>query len=176
MSDWLKKANKVLGDIAGQAGRQAEIVQLQAKLGSLENKLDEVYVEAGKRAEELLVARQIQDDELRVILERARQIKDETMEVRQQVQDLRQAPEPADSEGEKAAVSEPPKPATAPEEAEASQEQEAPAQEEEASQAPTPPPRPTAEEAVGERACPACGGEVTTHMVFCPHCGEEQDG
>ncbi|MFP4248884.1 MAG: hypothetical protein ACLFU7_04460 [Armatimonadota bacterium] len=168
MSDWLKKANRVLGDIAGQAGRQAEIVQLQAKLGSLENKLDDVYAEAGKRAEELLVARQIQDDELRVILERARQLKDEMMEVRRQVQDLRQKPEASGSEEDNATSSEPPQSAEAPEETEASPE------EEQASEVSASPPRPTPEEAVGERACPSCGGEVTTHMVFCPHCGKEQ--
>lgn len=155
MSDWLKKANEVLGDLAGQAGRQAEIVQLQAKLGSLDKELDGVYVEAGKRAEELMRARKIHDDELRVILERAREINEAMMELRQQVQDLRQKPE---------------KPEVA--------------TEQEPSEAETPQPQPTAqpqprassasEEAAGEMACPSCGGEVTTHMVFCPHCGEKQ--
>ena len=68
MADWLKKANEMLGDIAGQAGRQAEILQLQAKLGSLDNDLERVYIEAGKRAEELVQQRQVLDEELRVIL------------------------------------------------------------------------------------------------------------
>lgn len=156
MSDWLKKANRMLGDLAGQAGRQAEIVQLQAKLGSLENSLDEVYAEAGRRAEELLQARQVFDDELRVILERARTLKEEMMEVRQRVQDLRQTPEPEEDQPEAEETAEAPQPQPQPG---ASPEQ--------------PQPTSTPEEAAGEKACPSCGGEVTTHMVFCPHCGEE---
>jgi DNA repair exonuclease SbcCD ATPase subunit len=150
MSDWLKKANEVLGDLAGQAGRQAEIVQLQAKLGRLDNELDQVYVEAGKRAEQLIRERRIHDDELRVILERAREINEAMMEVRQQVQDLRQKPEQPESTAEEA----PPSPQPSPQ--------------------PQPEATATSEEAAGEMACPSCGGEVTAHMVFCPHCGEKQ--
>ena len=163
MSDWLKKANKVLGDLAGQAGRQAEGLQLQAKLGSLDKQLDEVYIEAGKRAEELLVARQIHDDEIRVILERARVLKDEMMEVRQQIQDLRHAPEPT---AEETADQAPPEPSEAPEQTEGAPGPSS-------GQSPGEP-RAVREEAVRERACPSCGGEVVTHMVFCPHCGEKQ--
>ena len=155
MTDWLKKANKVLGDLAGQAGRQAEIMQLQAKLGSLEGELDDVYVEAGKRAEELLKARQVFDDELRVILERARKIREQMMEVRQQVQDLRQDPESEESEETPAA--------------------EAPSQPQPAPEQSRPESTTTSEERVGEKACPSCGGEITTHMVFCPHCGEKRE-
>lgn len=157
MSDWLKKANRVLGDLAGQAGRQAEIVQLQAKLGSLENSLDDVYAEAGRRAEGLLQARQVFDDELRVILERARKLKEEMMEVRQRVQDLRQDPEPEEEQpGSGDTADAPPQPQPQP------------------GAAPNPPqPTATREEPAGGKACPSCGGEVTTHMVFCPHCGKE---
>ena len=152
MADWLKKANEVLGDLAGQAGRQAEILQLQAKLGSLDNDLERVYVEAGKRAEELLKTRQIYDDELRVILDRARVINDEMMEVRQKVQDLRQKPERPEPE-------EPAPPPTA-------STPSAPI-------SPTPPDAVT-EEVAGEKACPHCGGQVSAQMVFCPHCGGKQ--
>ncbi len=94
MDSFLDKAKGFLNDIAGEAGRQAETVQLQTKLGSLEDDLDQVYIEAGKRAEELLKARQIYDDELRVILERGRAINEEMMEIREQIQQLRQKPEP----------------------------------------------------------------------------------
>ena len=159
MSDWLKKANEVLGDLAGQAGRQAEIVQLQAKLGSLDKELDGVYVEAGRRAEELMRARQIHDDELRVILERAREINEAMMEVRRQVQDLRQKPEKPEA-AEEPSQAEAPQPQPTPQPQASSQRQP---------QADT-----ASEEAAGEMACPSCGGEVTTHMTFCPHCGEKQ--
>jgi hypothetical protein len=112
MSDWLKKANDVLGGLADQAGREAKVVQLQAKLGSLDSDLDDVYAEAGRRAEELLRARQIHDDQLRVIVERARTIKEEMMELRQQVQDLRQKPEPSEEEAGPAPGDEAPQPRT----------------------------------------------------------------
>ncbi|MFW5867910.1 MAG: hypothetical protein ACOCX2_08850 [Armatimonadota bacterium] len=165
MSDWLKKANKVLGDIAGEAGRQAEGVQLQAKLGSLDKQLDEVYIEAGKRAEELLQARQVHDDELRVILERARGLKEKMMEVRQRAQDLRQKPEPEEEDAEQPEP--PPEPADAPPQPRPHEPEAAEAVQ------PQPTPSATPEQAMGEKACPTCGGEVTTHMVFCPHCGAE---
>ncbi len=149
MADWLKKANEVLGNLAGEAGRQAQIVKLQAKLGSLEDDLDRAYVEAGKRAEELLQARQIHDDQLRVILERARKIKEEMTQVREAVQQARQKPE---SEEEPAAEPEP-------------QSEPEPAAEA--------PPQPTSNsEVTAEMACPSCGGAITRHMAFCPHCGE----
>ncbi len=146
MTDWLKKANEVLGDLAGQAGRGAESMQLQAKLGSLDNDLDRVYIEAGKRAEELLKARQIYDDELRVILERARTLSEEMMEVRQKVQDLRQKAEPV----QPAEAPAPPEPVT--------------------------PAAPTAtpEEATGEKTCAQCGEKISADVVFCPHCGTKQ--
>ena len=94
MDDFLKKAGDLLGDVAGQAGRQAEIIQLQAKLGSLDDQRDEAYIEAGKRARELLTMRQIHDDELRVILQRVTALDEEMMELRAQVQKLRQSPTP----------------------------------------------------------------------------------
>lgn len=90
MDDFLKKAGNLLGDIAGKAGREAEVLQLQAKLGSLDDERDQQYIEAGKRARELLTMRQIHDDELRVILQRVKDIEDRMMELREQVQQLRQ--------------------------------------------------------------------------------------
>ncbi|MGI5820210.1 MAG: zinc-ribbon domain-containing protein [Armatimonadota bacterium] len=159
MTDWLKKANQVLGDLAGQAGRQAETLQLQAKLGSLENDLEQVYVEAGKRAEELMRERRVQDDELRVILERAREINERMMEVRRQVQDLRQTPERATEPEAPTAGSEPqPQPAPEPQ--------------------PRPQPQPAepAEESAVHRTCSSCGERVKTHAVFCAQCGTKLGG
>lgn len=168
MTDWLKKANEVLGDIAGQAGRGAESMQLQAKLGSLDKDLDRVYIEAGKRAEELLKARQIYDDELRVILERARVIDDEMMEVRQKVQDLRQKAEPAQPEAPAA----PAEPVAPPQPTASAPASPTPAQ---AMPGAVPTPTAPAEEASGEKACAECGGNISTQMGFCPHCGAKQE-
>ena len=101
MDDFLRKAGRALEGLAGEAGRQAEIVRLQARLGSLDEDLDRVFIEAGKRARELLTMRRIHDEELKVILERAKQIEAEMMQVRRQIQDLRQdkagQEEPADA-------------------------------------------------------------------------------
>lgn len=89
VDDFLKQAGEALSGLAGEAGRQAEVLKLQATLGSLDDDLERVFIEAGKRARELLIMRQIHDEELKVILERARIIEAEMMEVRQQIQDLR---------------------------------------------------------------------------------------
>jgi len=90
MDDFLKRAGEALSGLAGEAGRQTEILKLQSTMGSLDDDLDRVFIEAGKRARELLTMRQIHDEELKVILERARVIEGQMMEVRQQIQDLRQ--------------------------------------------------------------------------------------
>jgi len=108
MDDFLKQAGESLSGLAGEAGRQTEILKLQSTMGSLEDDLDRVFIEAGKRARELLTMRQVHDDELKVILERARTIEAQMMEVRQQIQDLRQGKPKAE-----AAAAEPPRPAEA---------------------------------------------------------------
>lgn len=166
MADWLKKANEMLGDLAGQAGRQAEILQLQAKLGSLDNDLDRVYIEAGKRAEELVQQRQVLDEELRGILDRARAIKDEMMELRQKVQDLRGPAQPEE-------------PASVPEAVQTPVSEAAPAPAIPTPvAAPTPTEAPTPveatavpEEEAGHRFCTQCGEKVQTHAVWCANCG-----
>jgi len=91
MDDFLRQVGKGLEGLAGGASRQAEILRLQAKMGSLDDDLDRVFIEAGKRARELMQARQVLDDELRVVLERARAIEDEMMDVRRQIAELQKA-------------------------------------------------------------------------------------
>ncbi len=105
MDDFLKQAGEALSGLAGEAGRQTEILKLQATLGSLDDDLDRVFIEAGKRARELLTMRRIHDEELKVILERARVIEEQMMEVRQQIQDLRSRKPKTDT-----AATEPPRP------------------------------------------------------------------
>ncbi|MEA3401228.1 MAG: zinc-ribbon domain-containing protein [Armatimonadota bacterium] len=89
MDDFLRKAREAIGDLAGSAGREAEILKLQTKMGALENDLDRAYEEAGKRARELLTMRQVHDEELAVLIERAREIEAQMMEIRAQIKDLR---------------------------------------------------------------------------------------
>lgn len=88
MDDFLRRVGKGIEDLAGSASRQAEILRLQARMGSLDDDLDRVFIEAGKRARELVQARQVVDEELRAILERARAIEDQMMEVRRQIAEL----------------------------------------------------------------------------------------
>lgn len=88
MDDFLRRVGKGIEDLAGGASRQAEILQLQAKMGSLGDDLDRVFIEAGKRARELVQARQVLDDELRIILDRAKTIEEQMMDVRRQIAEL----------------------------------------------------------------------------------------
>ncbi len=99
MDDFLSKAKSLLEDVAGQAGRQAEIVRLQTKLGSLDDSRDQQYIEAGKRARELLTMRQIHDEELRIILERIKEIEEEMMNLRAKVAKLQGGDEDGDDMG-----------------------------------------------------------------------------
>jgi len=108
MDDFLKQMGRAVEGLAGEAGRQAEILKFQARIGSLDDDLDRVFIEAGKRARELLTMRQIHDDELRVILERAKTIEAEMMEVRGQIQDLRQGQPKAEAPVAEAPVAEAP--------------------------------------------------------------------
>lgn len=57
-------------------------------MGSLDDDLDRVFIEAGKRARELVQARQVLDDELRIILDRAKAIEEQMMDVRRQIAEL----------------------------------------------------------------------------------------
>ncbi len=107
MDDFLKQAGEALSGLAGQAGRQAEVLKLQATLGSLDDDLDRAFIEAGKRARELLTMRRIHDEELKVILERARAIEAQMMEVRRQIQDLRQGEPKGETQTD---ATEPPRP------------------------------------------------------------------
>ncbi|HUS81614.1 MAG TPA: zinc ribbon domain-containing protein [Armatimonadota bacterium] len=93
--DFFKQAGKALGDLGRQAGRQADILALQAQLGSLEGELDEVYSQAGRRAEELVKARQVRDEEIQVILRRVKDIQGKMMDLRRQVHELQTGQQPA---------------------------------------------------------------------------------
>ena len=69
MDDFLRRVGKGIDDPAGSARvRQAEILRLQARMGLPDDDLDRVFIEAGKRARELVQARQVVDEELRAIL------------------------------------------------------------------------------------------------------------
>lgn len=142
--DIFRQAGEALSNLGREAGRQAEILGLQTRLGSMETELERIYAEAGKRAEELVRARQIRDDELMVILRRAQELREQMMQVRREIQQLQSgaAPDPATS---------------------------APAQVQ-ATVQPQPSSRPAAEGQAGPR-CAQCGTTAPTGEKFCPNCG-----
>ncbi len=78
-----------------EAGKQADMLSLQNRLGVLETELERTFAEAGKRSYELLRMRQMYDDETKMILGRVKELQDEMMDIRQQVQDLRTNQQPA---------------------------------------------------------------------------------
>ena len=91
--DIFRQAGDALSRLGREAGKQADILGLQTKLGGLETELERTYAEAGKRAHELVKARQIHDDEIQVILRRAKDLQDEMMEVRRQIHELQKEEE-----------------------------------------------------------------------------------
>lgn len=142
--DIFRQAGEALSQFGREAGKQAEVLGLQTKLGGLETELERIYAEAGKRAEELVRAQQIRDDEIKVILRRAKDLQDEMMQVRREIQQLQSGATPA-------ASSEPqPQPETA------AQSQ--------------PVPQPTVEVQTGPR-CAQCGKLAPAGETFCPNCG-----
>ncbi len=86
--DWLKKAQEAVEGVGRQAGKQAEILSLHNEIGKRENELERQYAEAGRRAKELVRARQLMDDEVRVIIERTKKLDAEIMDLRRQIHEL----------------------------------------------------------------------------------------
>ncbi len=93
--DIFKQAGDALSNLGRAAGKQAEVLSLQTKLGGMETELERTYAEAGKRAHELMRMRQLHDDECKVILRRAIDLKEQMMQVRQEIHELQTATETA---------------------------------------------------------------------------------
>ena len=89
--DIFKQAGDALSSLGREAGKQAEVLSLQTKLGGMEAELERTYAEAGKRAHELMKMQQLHDDECKVILRRAIDLQDQMMEVRQEIHELQTA-------------------------------------------------------------------------------------
>lgn len=96
--DIFKQAGDALSQFGREAGKQADILGLQTKLGGMETDLERTYAEAGKRAHELMKMQQLYDDECKVILRRAIDLQDQMMAVRQEIHELQTAAPPAADE------------------------------------------------------------------------------
>jgi DNA repair exonuclease SbcCD ATPase subunit len=101
--DWLKKAREAVEGVGREASKQAEILSLHNEIGKRQTELDRHYAEAGRRAKELVRARQLLDGEIKVILERTNKLEAEIMELRQQIQAVERGreTESPDQEGRK---------------------------------------------------------------------------
>lgn len=93
--DIFKQAGDALSNLGREAGKQAEVLSLQTKLGGMETELERTYAEAGKRAHELMRMQQLHDDECKVILRRAIDLKEQMMQVRQEIHELQTGTETA---------------------------------------------------------------------------------
>jgi len=60
----LNGARRLVGDLAGEASKQAAIIQLQTERDSLLSRLEETYARAGRRAEVMHRGRRFEDPEL----------------------------------------------------------------------------------------------------------------
>lgn len=159
--------------VVDSASRQGQILQLQSKLGHVQEEIERQYAEAGKRVREMHRARQIADSQLLVVMERVDELEKEMEGLRLQVQDLQQGkPAPAAAPApESAAAATPPQVVTA-----APVEAPAPVA--------APPTTPTAipvhqppvaaTPAEPEKVlCPECGAQVAAKARSCPECGEK---
>ncbi|MCE5217005.1 zinc-ribbon domain-containing protein [bacterium] len=159
--------------VVDSASRQGQVLQLQSKLGHVQEDIERQYAEAGKRVREMHRARQVADSQLLVIMERVDELEKEMEGLRQQVQDVQQGKpvETAAPAPESAATVTPPQVVTA-------SPSQAPAPEG------APPTTPTAipvhqppvaaPPAEPEKVlCPECGAQVAAKARFCPECGEK---
>lgn len=82
------RAREAVGKAAAAVSRETEVIALQTQLGNADTELQQILVEASKRARELQRAGKLQDRELEMVLQRADDIEARMMDLRQQVQNL----------------------------------------------------------------------------------------
>jgi uncharacterized small protein (DUF1192 family) len=68
--DIFDRARRALGDLAQSASTQAQIIQLQTRLGQTETELERQYAEAGRKARELWRRRLILDGDFEILMTR----------------------------------------------------------------------------------------------------------
>lgn len=88
---WLDRAKQALNDVAASANTEARILKIQSDIAGLESDRDHQFIEAGKRARELFLARKILDTDLEIVLKRIDDLNDAIEELRAEVMKLRSA-------------------------------------------------------------------------------------
>ena len=80
--DLFDRARRALGDLAQSASTQAQIIQLQARLGEAESDLEHQYAEAGRKARELWRRRLILDADFEILMTRITELQKEQERLR----------------------------------------------------------------------------------------------
>lgn len=143
------KARAALGQAAAAVSRETEVLSLQAQLGNLDDEMERVLIEMGKRARELKRAGQLDDQQINLLVRRIEKIDTEMMDLRRQVTEVQHGTAPPPAAG--AAPAPPPPPAAAPSAAAAG------------------------EAAGATKACPKCGETLKATARFCDKCGAKLD-
>jgi hypothetical protein len=160
-----EKARQALGDAAATVSREAEVLSLQSRLGSVSEEIEKAYAAVGKRAMELRRQGKLPDDQIAGLAAQVDQLEAQMMELRAQVQAARPAPPPPPPP----AVSVPPPPPGAP--------PPPPVASAPPPVAAPPPQAPAAVSAVPQAVslCNSCGEEIPLGAKFCGSCGASQN-
>ena len=95
--DIFDRARRALGDLAQSASTQAQIIQLQTRLGEAESELERQYGEAGRKARELWRQRLIHDADFEILMTRITALLQEQERLRAEMGAASTAPPPPPS-------------------------------------------------------------------------------
>jgi uncharacterized small protein (DUF1192 family) len=90
--DIFDRARRALGDLAQSASTQAQIIQLQARLGETESEVERQYAEAGRKARELWRHRLILDADFEILMTRITELQKEQERLRAEMAAASSAP------------------------------------------------------------------------------------
>lgn len=92
--DIFDRARRALGDLAQSASTQAQIIQLQTRMGEIESELTRQYAEAGRRARELWRQRLFADADFEILMTRITTLQQELEQLRTEVTNVVSAQPP----------------------------------------------------------------------------------
>lgn len=92
--DIFDRARRALGDLAQSASTQAQIIQLQTRMGEIESEVTRQYAEAGRRARELWRQRLFADADFEILMTRITTLQQELEQLRMEVTNLASAQPP----------------------------------------------------------------------------------
>ncbi len=92
--DIFDRARRALGDLAQSASTQAQIIQLQTRMGEIESELTRQYTEAGRRARELWRQRLFTDADFEILMTRITTLQQDLEQLRAEVSAVASAQPP----------------------------------------------------------------------------------